>query len=128
MGKKRARRVTGPAVGRGRKGKAPAPAANEAPDLSAIERAVVAAVDLVDRDEADALIGEGDETAALLHEAVQGEFQLLYGVLVRRHGLGDSTAARMAAAKAQLVMTQMIHNAYAAGIQRERERGGKRGR
>ena len=74
------------------------------------------ALSLLATDEADALVN-GSADHALLVQAATAQQRLLYAMLAQVHNLKDRLSTRKTFAKSQLVTAQLVHLAYACGVQ-----------
>lgn len=84
--------------------------------------AITAALSLIDHDEADAIIGEpGDEYRALVQGA-EAVPQLLWALAVK-NGIRKKKWVLEAWTQGQMMLLQLVHDAYALGVRRGRGEG-----
>jgi len=89
---------------------------------TAIERALT----LLTPDEADAIIGEpGDEYRALI-QAAEAVPQLLWA-LALKNGVRKKESVLEMWAQGQMMLLQLVHDAYALGVRRGRGEGQEEG-
>ena len=89
---------------------------------AAIERALT----LLTTDEADAIIGEpGDEYRALI-QAAEAVPQLLWA-LALKNGVRKKQSVLEMWAQGQMMLLQLVHDAYALGVRRGRGEGQEEG-
>ena len=84
--------------------------------------AITAALTLLTPDEADAIIGEpGDEYRALI-QAAEAVPQLLWA-LALKNGVRKKQSVLEMWAQGQMMLLQLVHDAYALGVRRGRGEG-----
>ena len=94
---------------------------NETITPQAARDVVSTALELLTREQTDALIGDvAPAEGALLVRAATAQHQLLYAMLVQLHRLPNNARTRETIAKSQLVVARLIEIAYAKGIERGR--------
>lgn len=90
-------------------------------DLAGFQNKSERALKLLDSETADAIIGEPppDEHGVLLR-GVTGIYQMLWA-MAARNGLRQNAETQRMGSQALLVMTTIVHYAYALGVRRGRE-------
>jgi hypothetical protein len=89
-------------------------------ELEKAQSRVDAALKLLDSETADGIIGENTEELATLERGAQAALTLLWG-MVQGCGLRKLVPAKKATAQSMLILTTLVHYAYALGMRRGRD-------
>jgi hypothetical protein len=89
-------------------------------DLEAARAKVDVALKLLDSETADGIIGENTEELGILERGAQADLTLLWGMM-QSCGLRKLAPAKKATAQSMLILTTLVHYAYALGMRRGRD-------
>ena len=90
--------------------------------LEAQTDAITAALTLLSPDEADAIIGEPRDEYRALIQAAEAVPQLLWA-LALKNGVRKKESVLEMWAQGQMMLLQLVHDAYALGVRRGRGEG-----
>ena len=93
-----------------------------ATDLSDLRTKVEAGLSLFTTDESDATIGEQTDEYRALIQAGEALVTMLW-MVAKANGAKDTKSALVMMAQGETMLLTLLHNAFAAGIRMERERG-----
>jgi len=79
-----------------------------------------AALQLLDQETADGIIGQADEEYGILIQGVRGVYAMLWAMF-KMHGLRQNDASLRAGAQGMAMLLTIVHYAYALGIRRGRD-------